>query len=134
MSEPFIEIYLRKAEDSLAGATSEYANGRYDNSANRAYYACFQAAIAALLREGIGTPSQAEQWGHDYVQARFAGELINRRKRYPATFRDILVRGLALRQTADYKTQRVSDVRASRSLARAHEFVMTITASEGERR
>jgi uncharacterized protein (UPF0332 family) len=134
MSEPVIEIYLRKAEDSLAGAASEFANGRYDNCANRAYYACFQAAIAALLQEGIGTPRQAEQWGHDYVQARFAGELINRRKRYPATFRDILVRGLALRQTADYKTQHVSDVRASRGLARAREFVNTILATEGERR
>jgi uncharacterized protein (UPF0332 family) len=134
MSEPTIEIFLRKAEDSLAGAASEFANGRYDNCANRAYYACFQAAIAALLREGIGTPSQAEQWGHDYVQARFAGDLINRRKRYPAAFRDTLVRGLLLRQTADYKTQRVSDVRASRALARAEEFVNTVLASEGGQR
>lgn len=134
MSEPIVEIYLRKSEDSLAGATSEFANGRYDNCANRAYYACFQAAIAALLQAGIGTPSQAEQWGHDYVQARFTGELINRRKRYPAMFRDTLIRGLLLRQTADYKTQRVSDVRASRGLARAHEFVTTISASKGERR
>lgn len=134
MSEPIIEIYLRKSEDSLAGAVSEFANGRYDNCANRAYYACFQAAIAALLREGIGAPSQAELWGHDYVQARFTGDLINRRKRYPATFRETLIRGLLLRQTADYKTQRVSDVRASRGLARAREFATMIAATEGERR
>src|SRR5205823_6359850 len=41
-----------KALESLAGAESELANGRYNNAANRAYYACFQAAIAALQRAG----------------------------------------------------------------------------------
>jgi len=41
-------VYLAKAEESLVGAASELAHGRYNNSVNRAYYACFQAAIAAL--------------------------------------------------------------------------------------
>ena len=49
--------FLNKSEESLAGAESEYANDRYDNCANRCYYACFQAAIAALLQAGI--PSQS---------------------------------------------------------------------------
>lgn len=133
MSEPVIDVYLYKSRASLEGAASDFANGRYDNCANRAYYACFQAAIAALLSEGIGTTGQAEQWGHDYVQARFAGDLINRRKRYPSTLRETLIRGLQLRQTADYKTQRVSDVRASRGLARAHEFVEAVLAAGGEK-
>jgi uncharacterized protein (UPF0332 family) len=107
MSDPFVDIYLVKARESLEGASSEFANGRFDNCASRAYYACFQAAIAALLSEGIGTAGQAEQWGHDYVQARFTGDLINRRKQYPGTFRETLIRGLQLRHTADYKTQHV---------------------------
>jgi uncharacterized protein (UPF0332 family) len=115
MSEPVIEIYLRKAEDSLTGAESEFANGRYDNCANRAYYACFQAAIAALLREGIRPPGQATRWGHDFVQARFVGDLINRRRMYLAPMREALFRGMELRQTADYKTERS---RLSRHLAR----------------
>jgi uncharacterized protein (UPF0332 family) len=130
MSEPVIEIYLRKAEDSLAGAASEFANGRYDNCANRAYYACFQAAIAALLREGIGSPHKAEQWGHDYVQAQFNGELINRRKRFPATMRETLIQGLRLRQLADYKNERVIEVQASRGLARANQFVNAVLDQE----
>ena len=51
MSEP--SVYLAKAEESLLGAASELAQGRYNNSVNRAYYACFQAAIAAL-QHGLG--------------------------------------------------------------------------------
>ena len=75
--------YLDKARESLAGADSEYANGRYNNSANRCYYACFQAAIAALLVAGV-RPA-AVQWSHTFVQGQFIGNLINRRKRYATT-------------------------------------------------
>jgi uncharacterized protein (UPF0332 family) len=92
-----VEAYLFKSEQSLGGATSEFANERYDNCANRAYYACFQAAVAALVREGIAPANQASQWGHDFVQARFVGDLINRRKVYPAALRETLLRGLRLR-------------------------------------
>ena len=46
-------VFLLKAEESLSGAESEFANERYNSCANRCYYACFQAAIAALLTEGI---------------------------------------------------------------------------------
>lgn len=49
-------LYREKAEASLAGAVSEYANGRYNNCANRCYYGCFQAAIYALQEAGI-TPT-----------------------------------------------------------------------------
>lgn len=42
-----IEIYLGKAQASLAGAESEAANGRYDNCANRSYYACLVRRVGA---------------------------------------------------------------------------------------
>jgi uncharacterized protein (UPF0332 family) len=72
--------YLEKARESLAGAQSEFANDRYNNCANRAYYACFQAAVHALMEAGIRPPKGAKHWGHDFVRARFNGDLINRRK------------------------------------------------------
>jgi uncharacterized protein (UPF0332 family) len=50
------DLFLQKAEESLAGAASEFVNARYDNAANRCYYACFQAAISALTREGLQPP------------------------------------------------------------------------------
>lgn len=49
-------VYLDKATKSLAGAESEYANGQYDNCANRCYYACFQSAVHALLGAGMAPP------------------------------------------------------------------------------
>lgn len=57
-----MDIFLEKALESLIGAESEFINGRYNNCANRCYYACFQAAIAALIDAGLGTDYQ--QWSH----------------------------------------------------------------------
>src|SRR5882724_10006373 len=71
--EQDITIYLAKATESLLTAESEFANGRYNSGANRCYYACFQAAIAALLREGIRPRGQ---WSHAFVQAQLVGVLI----------------------------------------------------------
>jgi HEPN domain len=48
-----LPIYLTKAEESLRGAESEFAQGRYNNAANRCYYACFQAAVAALHHASV---------------------------------------------------------------------------------
>jgi uncharacterized protein (UPF0332 family) len=130
MSEPSDStIYLIKAEESLAGAESEYANRRYQNCANRAYYACYQAAVAALLQADI-RPS-GSRWGHDTVQAQFVGELINRRKRYPADLRDTFERLFLLRQTADYAADLVSEIQAVRSLRRARTFVTAVQDARG---
>ena len=67
-------LFLAKAEEALAGAESEFANSRYNNCANRSYYACFLAAIAALVREGI---EPRAQWGHEFVQSQFVGQLLD---------------------------------------------------------
>jgi uncharacterized protein (UPF0332 family) len=128
MSERDVEAILLKSEESLAGAVSECANARYNNCANRAYYACFQAAVAALVREGISPPAQAKRWGHDFVQARFVGDLINRRRRYPVGLRETLIQGMRQRQTADYKTERLSAIQATRGLTRAQAFVDAVLA------
>lgn len=90
MSDRDVDAYIAKAWESLDGAISECADGRYNICASRASYACFQAAVAALEREGIAPPGQEGRWGHEFVQARFVGDLINRRKRYPAEFRETL--------------------------------------------
>ena len=119
--------YLAKAEESLAGADSEFTAGRYNNCANRCYYACYQAAIAALLRAGIRPQGD---WSHAFVQARFAGELINRRKTYSAEFRDVLSRNYTVRRTGDYETEAVSRTGAERALARTRTFVQSIVARE----
>lgn len=56
-------LFLAKAVECLAGAESEADAGRYNNTANRCYYASFQAAIAALLHEGVRPPGGGDEWG-----------------------------------------------------------------------
>lgn len=53
VSESDAVVFLEKAVDNLAVAESLFDQRRYDTCANRCYYACFQAAIAALLRAGV---------------------------------------------------------------------------------
>ena len=124
------EAYLAKAVESLAGAESEYANRRYNNCANRAYYACFQAAVAALVRAGIG-PSGSGRYDHDAVQAQFVGELINRRHRYSPELRDTFERLLRLREVADYRTDVVTETQTDRAMRRARSFVDAVRQGGG---
>src|SRR5712691_5551772 len=119
-------VFWEKAEENLAAAQSEFINSRYNTCASRAYYACFLAAIYALGEEGIRPTRGDRPWGHDFVQAEFNGQLINRRKVYPAPLRTTLDLNRTLRQLADYTHDRVTEVRADRALARAEVFLEAI--------
>jgi uncharacterized protein (UPF0332 family) len=123
------EGFLQKARESLLGAESEFTNGRYNNSANRSYYACFQAALAALLSAGIRPTGPTIT--HTFVAGGFVGQLVNRRKLYPSALRDTLRRNLELRHDADYRVREVSQVQASRALRRARGFVEAIRPTRG---
>jgi uncharacterized protein (UPF0332 family) len=121
-------IFLAKAEGSLAGAESEFVNGRYNNCANRCYYACFQAAIHALTRAGIRPPGTGSQWSHAFVPAQFDGQLVNRRKLYPTELRGLLSWNHGLRESADYKDHLVTQAEATGALRRTRRFVQAIQA------
>ncbi len=114
--------YLQKAEESLRSAIADLEAGRYNSSARGSYYACFQAAVAALLTEGI---KSSARWGHGFVQAQFAG-LVVRRKLYSSDLRSVLPQTLKLRQRADYEETPVS-ARWSRELSgQAGRFVEAV--------
>ena len=121
------QLYMAKVIENLASAASELANARYNACANRCYYACFQMAIVALLRAGVASPGRRGEWGHDFVQAQFAGVLISARKLYPAEQRSVLIQLHELRARADYETTPVSAVQAERALRRARAFVQATT-------
>ena len=126
--EQNITIYLAKAEESLRTAESEFANGRYNSCANRCYYACFQAAIAALLREGIRTRGQ---WSHAFVQGQLVGVLINKRHRYESELRRVLADNQSLRDQADYRAELVTATQAGRALRRSRLFVAAVRQKGG---
>ena len=125
------DTYREKSDESLAGAVSEFANGRYNNRANRCYYSCFLAAVHALATAGIRPSGTRATWGHDSLQATFARELIQRTKVYPAALRDTLPRLYLLREAADYKRDRVSATQAQRALQRARVFLQTVQPQGG---
>jgi uncharacterized protein (UPF0332 family) len=123
-----ITIYLTKATESLLTAESEFVNGRYNSCANRCYYSCFQAAIAARLREGIRARGQ---WSHEFVQAQFVGVLINQRKRYDSDLRRVLADNQILRDQADYRAELVTQAQASRALRRTRTFITAVRQRGG---
>lgn len=112
--------YAAKARESLASAEADFAAGRYNSCARGAYYALFQAAIAALLL--AGEPLR-ERWSHKYVQSRFSGVLIGQRKLYPSALREALSTGIDLRRQADYEYAGVGRRRARSALTHARRLV-----------
>src|SRR5919202_4097835 len=126
--EQAITIYLAKAEESLRTAERESANGLYNSCANRCYYACFQAAIAALLSEGIRPRGQ---WSHAFVQGQFVGVFINQRHLYETQLRRVLADNQNLREKADYRPELVNATQASRALRRTRMFVAAIRQRGG---
>lgn len=124
--------FLDKALESLVGAESEFLNRRYNNCANRGYYACFQAAIVALQVAGIAPRGASGQWSHTFVPAQFEGMLINRRKLYPTKLRGTLGHLYGLRETADYDEDPVTQTEANRALRRTRTFVQAIQEGGGE--
>jgi uncharacterized protein (UPF0332 family) len=118
--------FLDKARESVAGARAEYDAGRYNNAANRSYYAVFQAAIHALQLEGVRLPGSGSNWGHAFVDSQFSGLLINRRHLYETGLRNVISDNRSLREDADYKVDGVNPLRAARAVQRAERFVAAV--------
>jgi uncharacterized protein (UPF0332 family) len=128
------DTFLTKAQESVNGARAELEAGRLNNSANRSYYAVFQAGIHALIMEGIRLPGGGTEWGHAFVEAQFVGQLINRRHLYETTLRPVIGQNRDLREAADYAPDAVAGVRALRALQRAERFVSAIVDRQEARR
>jgi uncharacterized protein (UPF0332 family) len=125
--------FLDKARESVTGARAEYESGRYNNAANRCYYAVFQSAIHARQVEGIRLPGGATEWSHSFVDAQFSGLLVNRRHRYESSLRSVIGDLRALREDADYSTVSVNQIRISRALQRAERLVAAVVRRHEER-
>ena len=112
------EVHQTKAQECLAGAQVAFDNGRYNNAANRAYYACFHAAVVALIRAG----TRRDEWSHEEVPALFSGVLVGRRHLYPRELRGALESLRQLRLDADYGLGLLSRTRVERQIRQAIYF------------
>jgi len=118
-----VTIFLEKSLENLAVAEGAFENGHYNACANRAYYAMFQAAIAALASVGITT--KRDIIDHGWVQGTFALELTRRRKMFPG-MGSYSNDARYLREIADYKIIMLSRRKASQALRWARTMVEAI--------
>ena len=118
-------VFLDKARESLESAEDDFAKQRYNVCARNAYYAAFQAAVAALLIEGI-RPSG--QWSHDFVRAEFAGRLIYRRKVYDSSYRAVLMEAAEKRVDADYTTRSLRERDVNKMMREIRGLVAAVEA------
>lgn len=119
--------YLGKAEEALAGAEREFAADAANNAANRAYYAAFLAAVAALWREGIRPRGRrGKSLSHRQVRSEWSGRLIYRRKRYPASLHRALEDLWDWRVRADYEHESVSRRQAERAVTLSRRLVTAV--------
>jgi len=123
------QVYLAKARNSLRTAQSAYAQGDFDSCASRAYFAVFQAEVAALIKL---TEFRQDQWRHDRVQEEFNRRLIQARKVFPASLRSIHDDLIGRRHLADYTDQHISARIAERCLRKAVEMLTAIERIVGE--
>jgi uncharacterized protein (UPF0332 family) len=114
--------FANKAKENIEAAELLYDSQKYNACANRAYYAAFQAAIAALVHAGI----TFDRISHEALQGKYSGELIRRRKIYPNKFRSYLMDLQSVRDDADYDLIFVSKKVAGRQVKKAKEFVAAI--------
>ena len=114
--------FLNKAKENLKVSESYFDNGFYDACANRAYYAAFQLAIAALADKGIKSDINDHKW----VQATFSSNLIKKSKVYPGKLKSYLMDMQTIRNQADYTSENISKRLASQQLSKAKEMVELI--------
>jgi len=114
--------FFTKSKENLKIAQLSFDNECYNACANRAYYASFQAAIAALAVHGISS----EKNEHSWVQSEFNFSLIKRKKIYPGRIKTYLLDMQETRNKADYSEKDVGKKAAYRQISRAVEFVNLI--------
>ena len=97
----YIAAHLARATDDLATARDNMAHGHWRGAVNRAYYAVFHAASAALLQLDI------ERARHAGVQAAFGAFLV-RPGRIEPEFGQIYSRVRQAREMQDYDVTAVA--------------------------
>jgi uncharacterized protein (UPF0332 family) len=115
--------FLLKAQEALKAAKLLLDHSLPNSATNRAYYAVYQSARAALVAAGIS--SATHPWSHEGIQANFS-LLTRRRKIYPAHMLTDLAWVRSAREMADYKQEMVSSRLARDAVNRAARFVALV--------
>jgi len=120
-----------KANENLEMTALALDEKKYNACASRAYYAVFQAGIAALLKL-TSVRAKDNEWQHSQVQAELNRQLIMRRKVLPASVGRTPMDLMELRHLADHKSQSITAREAKRAHDRAKRFLYSIAKALGE--
>jgi uncharacterized protein (UPF0332 family) len=118
-------VYSRKAEGTLSAAALLLGSGDTEGACNRAYYAMYYAAQAALLAAGIAEPENGYK-SHQRLIGAFGKHLVLGGRIDPALGR-CFNKVQRLRQLADYVGDPPSLEDATLAVAEAKTFVAAIT-------
>lgn len=122
------ERYLRKAERALSSARLLRQDGDSEGACNRAYYAMFDAAQAALLRYRVGV-NPAETRTHSGLIGAFGKHLVKTGLVPPALGR-ALNQVERLRLLADYTGEDIEPDKVDWVIQQAAEFVEALREEE----
>ena len=125
MSEaPSPATYMRKSEQALASATQLLASGDADGACNRAYYAMFDAAQAALLAAKVGVTARATKTHRGLIAA--FGQHLVLGGHLPGELGGALNKVERLRLLADYTGDPVSAEDSAWAVEQATIFIEAI--------
>jgi uncharacterized protein (UPF0332 family) len=120
---PFARHLVRKGERAIRSARLGLQDGDSDGAVNRAYYAMFNVARAALLSAGVAEDGLPRT--HRGVIAAF-GQHAVQSGRMSADLASTFNRTEALRLKADYTGEEIEADAAARVVERAEVFVRTV--------
>ena len=109
-----------KAQAASQSAQVLLDRGDTDGAVNRAYYAVFGAARAALASVRV---SLAMSKGHGTIYRRFEKHLVQERAFDPSLGRGFLARQRRVRQAADYETGQVDEQTARNAVGEIQSFL-----------
>jgi uncharacterized protein (UPF0332 family)/predicted nucleotidyltransferase len=115
------EDLLLRARQAVQSARTLLFTGDFNGAVNRAYYAMFYAAPAALAHRGVEVTTSK----HGTVVGRFGQHLV-RTRLVPRSLGTSLNQMLELRQKADYGGTGVATADAERGLSQAEAFVTAV--------
>jgi uncharacterized protein (UPF0332 family) len=115
---------IHKAKTALSSARLLLAAGDGDGATNRAYYAMFDAATAALLSNGAASPGNLPKSHGGLISA--VGQHLVQTGKLPIELGRSLNRIHELRLTADYLAGPVPLDKAGGAIEEAETFVLQI--------
>jgi uncharacterized protein (UPF0332 family) len=113
---------LSKADDIWRAAKYCYDARLFDSCANRAYYAMFWAAVAAL--EGVGLPVE-RRWNYSELLRLFKKELV-KSGIYPAAYTRYLADARKICLQADHQLVQLEPRTVKQILEQAREFIVKV--------